>query len=666
MLSSLSSFLPTALQGNQEPKEVPPLPATTNQREEVDAQKPSDNMGSVKKKVKKDKSANETFIFVRPPPAKSNHPLNLQVQLVPPSSRGDRSSGNRQSLDGSSAQPPEQQERNGADLSRSDSARSTDGSVYSAFTSNASISSYSSAGSTSGRRMIIPLYNLQAHNVMTNTIVDAGTDAKVAKFQKRGLEVIGLAILEPVEVWGEAPIIAAASARTSVDDSVHSHKEKEFNVLPPTPSIRPDTPSSSGDRSQLTSPTSPVTDPSLLSPNMPPSGSKKMFGKFFKRNQTRPPSMILAQSHDTSSPRSSTVGSSSRLGRSSSLSTSKTTPPPSATLPSALSVAGPDTPISATGLRPPVLGVQPTMSSPSQPPHGRPSKYVWVVRRWLKGSEGSILGGMMGKLSANGKDALGLGAMGFSMMSGMGQVEVRFEWTRGVTKRKREKHSKDNKGANPSATTAQGANGNQSHRISITTSQSSKEYLATPTPSKKDKRLSGLSQRSASTHTGTSDEQEHQEEDGDESDPEDSDTPWTCSISVQRVPPSSARQSSMSRPSTATSPSAYQQQQQLDQGVRLKVATLSPTPHHPKVVSMLKVPFPLPDIEVDKMSVRRRILTPSGIARPGTSTGHEGLILTAEEIKDVVSCTGLWLVVREGFGGVGRVSRKGDGWRIRG
>jgi len=59
MLSSLSSFLPTALQGNQEPKEVPPLPATTNQREEVDAQKPSDNMGSVKKKVKKDKSANE-------------------------------------------------------------------------------------------------------------------------------------------------------------------------------------------------------------------------------------------------------------------------------------------------------------------------------------------------------------------------------------------------------------------------------------------------------------------------------------------------------------------------------------------------------------------------------------------------------------------------------
>ena len=47
--------------------------------------------------------------------------------------------------------------------------------------------------------------------------------------------------------------------------------------------------------------------------------------------------------------------------------------------------------------------------------------------------------------------------------------------------------------------------------------------------------------------------------------------------------------------------------------------------------------------------------------------GHaEGLVLTAEEIKDVVSSTAMWLVVREGFGGVGRVNRKGDGgWRIR-
>lgn len=49
--------------------------------------------------------------------------------------------------------------------------------------------------------MIVPLYNLSAHNVMTNTVLDAGTDAKIAKFHKRNLEILGLAILDCIEVW---------------------------------------------------------------------------------------------------------------------------------------------------------------------------------------------------------------------------------------------------------------------------------------------------------------------------------------------------------------------------------------------------------------------------------------------------------------------------------
>lgn len=49
--------------------------------------------------------------------------------------------------------------------------------------------------------MIVPLYNLSAHNVMTNTVLDAGTDAKVAKFHKRGMEILALAVLECIEVW---------------------------------------------------------------------------------------------------------------------------------------------------------------------------------------------------------------------------------------------------------------------------------------------------------------------------------------------------------------------------------------------------------------------------------------------------------------------------------
>lgn len=100
---------------------------------------------------------------------------------------------------------------------------------------------------------------------------------------------------------------------------------------------------------------------------------------------------------------------------------------------------------------------------------------------------------------------------------------------------------------------------------------------------------------------------------------------------------------------------------------RIKVGTLSPTPHHPKVVAMLKVPFPLPDVEVERMGIVRRkgFPIPSGAQMALPEEPYHGLTLTAEEIKDMVCSTGLWLVVREGFGGVGRVSRKGDGWRLR-
>jgi hypothetical protein len=41
---------------------------------------------------------------------------------------------------------------------------------------------------------------------LENAITDAGTDAKVAKFFKRGLDVVGLAILEPVEVRGHGKL----------------------------------------------------------------------------------------------------------------------------------------------------------------------------------------------------------------------------------------------------------------------------------------------------------------------------------------------------------------------------------------------------------------------------------------------------------------------------
>lgn len=97
----------------------------------------------------------------------------------------------------------------------------------------------------------------------------------------------------------------------------------------------------------------------------------------------------------------------------------------------------------------------------------------------------------------------------------------------------------------------------------------------------------------------------HGEDDsGDESDPEDSETPWNCHLVLG--------------PTT-----------------RIPLGTLSPAPHHPKLVGQLAVPFPLPDLS-------------------STGLGPDGGGLTREELKDVIIVTCLHLIVRESFGGLAR------------
>ncbi|KAG2130352.1 hypothetical protein DEU56DRAFT_467286 [Suillus clintonianus] len=671
MFSSFSSFLPSVLQPNQEqrshhslstPNQDTPEPDVNSQPVDYTAGDPKS-----KKKDKREKLVNETFIVVRPPPSKSNHPLNLQVQLVPPQSRHDRPHATVQALD-QSAPDISDSTSDSTDLRRTPSGQS-EASTTSGYTSATSISSFNSSSTTSsGRRMIIPLYNLQAHNVMTNVIVDAGTDAKVAKFAKRGLEILGLAILEPIEVWGTVALPGGAlppssSARTSVDDS-----KRELGLFPRprthSSSSRPVTPDSQSTALSLPSHTDIPRKPSFtLSPaateepitsNAQPQrgGAKKLFTKMFKKKDASsrmlavvPTAAVEVQglqsiarlaarrSHDIPPPSSSQVADVPRFN--------DNLPHPS--------VSGTS---STVILCPPVLGIQASLYPPTSPPKGRPTKYVWVVRKWLKGTDTGLLNGMMGKLSANGRGDLG----GASAP----QVEVRFEWSRGLKKEK----ERGRKSRTDRRSPAQGPeSGSVSRRGSaVVTSEPPLSRSVHKSPSRSCDPPSGpdasptshcrsrFSHHSASSDASTSIESSaHRADDsGDDSEPEDSETPWTCTLTVQRI---------------GHPPSMHRSAEQRDHVVRLKVATLAPTPHHPKVVGLLKVPFPLPDIEVERLAVHRRVVTTQGVNRTASSSGE--LTLTAEEIKDSISSTALWLVVREAFGGVGRERRKGDGWRIR-
>ncbi|KAF8738372.1 hypothetical protein RHS02_05702, partial [Rhizoctonia solani] len=125
-------------------------------------------------------------------------------------------------------------------------------------------------------------------------------------------------------------------------------------------------------------------------------------------------------------------------------------------------------------------------------------------------------------------------------------------------------------------------------------------------------------------------------DDGDESDPEDSETPWSCTLRVLPLDPGSSLPSPIS-------PSS--------EPLKLRLAHLVPAPHHPKVIGQFKMPFPLPDVHVQNLElVPRSMNDPFGMGE-GKGDGT-GMIMTAEEIKDVVCTTGLWLMVREGFGGL--------------
>lgn len=101
----------------------------------------------------------------------------------------------------------------------------------------------------------------------------------------------------------------------------------------------------------------------------------------------------------------------------------------------------------------------------------------------------------------------------------------------------------------------------------------------------------------------------HGEDDEEFSDPEDSEEPWSCHLV-------------------------------LSCSTRIPIGTLSPAPHHPKIVAQLAVPFPLPD------------LSHTGLCADGAG-------LTREEIKDIICVSALHLMMRESFGGLGKVRKRG-------
>ncbi|CAG8667658.1 15632_t:CDS:1, partial [Acaulospora colombiana] len=170
-----------------------------------------------------------------------------------------------------------------------------------------------------------------------------------------------------------------------------------------------------------------------------------------------------------------------------------------------------------------------------------------------------------------------------------------------------------------------------------------------------------------------------QEEDEDDSDPEDSERPWNCYLHIRNVPSNRSRtwsrrgsRDELVRVGSTGEDAERRQQEEESIDIKQRIACLAPAPHHPKVVAQFKVPYPLPEVVVDPKNapggayLRMREANESRVdLGENGKDGNGAMVVTAEELKDIICCTGLWLVVREGYGGLTK-KRKGDGWRLRG
>ncbi|KAG8833493.1 hypothetical protein FRC17_010605 [Serendipita sp. 399] len=753
---------------------------STNGATENDASAaPKERSSKIKKRKDTGSLATETFIIVRPPPSMSNHPLNLQVQLVASSGREKiltrSANSSRDTLnDGGEGSAP------GTSLRRTPSVRSNRSdtesmhSASSSYTAGSivSVSSTSGSGSSSGRKMI-PLYNLHAHNVMTNVITDAGTDAKIAKFFKRGLEIMGLAMLEPVEVYGKYAWNDSLDALDSHNATSNvgtgsgfsnqvSRTISQLSALSMQPLQRTASPSSQTDanstnehgaKHELTPviemPSSPTTPKPLEKESTP----KKLFGNLFKKKK-EPPAPLALDSRSSSEGPGTPLAAKRKSGVPSlfvstpkSISMTPSTPGIVSGTPNSTVASGHPPTGDNVILQSQVLGLQAVLQAPGGvvPTKGRPNTYVWVVRKWIKGGDEGILGAMVDSIGTafNGVpwSTNAIGQPGIPGGMGGANVEVRFEWRRG-SKSKTVDGQERRKRSRTTSTIGADDRGSRRHSIAVDAIASTlTPDNAQPTPSSlvppdttnpASKRLSfqgfGIGRKDATAPlvykpsreehvrspspnppasiatTGTEENTASggartvagEDEDSD-SDIEDSERPWNCYLHIRgqsrytRTYEHGSR--GASRRGSRDQLESYGEMHEEEEGegekkldVKLRVACLAPAPHHPKVIAQIKTPYPLPDAvfepsgsstvnEEDMDRILAARLRPREIdgSQSDVDVHHQNqtngsqstLLLTAEEIKDVISCTGLWLVVREGYGGLAR-KRKGDGWRLRG
>lgn len=551
---------------------------------------------------------------------------------------------------------------------------------------------------------------------MTTTVTDAGTDSKIAKvkhkrffgppmsdiaslaqFHKRSVDIVGLGTLEATEVWSKSRDDINKRARKS--QSIYA--SDKIAVAPLVAGERQST--DTVENAQVSSTirqsrenagdTSP-REANLKSPQPPFDRTKKLFGKLFKRedgptNTSVPPPSPSKQGFQAIAEHLMAPLSPQGTRNSSAQS-------------------GHVTVLPTIQYGQPTLGMSPLITNiPSAFPHQRPQVYTWTIKRWAP-SELTMVNEWTSKLAPliSADTAAATAARG----------EVVFEWRKAVSKSTAVSRTTTRTSAiqdSPSA--ASEKRGSSSTRAlqlpqgssrpgslagsrrgsyfdseahlqpsTASASRSSSPGMLRKKSSAGESAISTLSSkvsfddramtRELSEASGKATIRDRATspvptsssfgipsayDDGQDSDPEDSETPWICRVYV---------------PGART----------VDTDGEIKaVGTLYPAPHHPRIVASIKIPveigqvatgigalispvtsthtstdlsMPLPAIRPARNSLSSPSMTASGQVQQQL-TDHvlkqEEIIITEENIKDVVSVTAMWLVSRE-FGALGK------------
>lgn len=514
----------------------------------------------------------------------------------------------------------------------------------------------------------------------------AELETDIWQFLKRGIDIVGVGILEPSEVWH--PAVKSASAAnlfyfsSNSDDGLNStsRQTRPRSVMSLTHPLSPTSTHfdvngrSSFDKKRPSIDLRALNPAGLLNQEGEGGRTKQLLGKIFRKKgaqELEPTKTALSRmisptpsyvSYNGAPPPNPGHSMPNPVVHVKAPSTTTTPtaaeaqghaigPPTFGTAPLVIHRRSSGTNITAegavTGLTGPVsLGICLSNSSALSADHctalpmlpsTRPIGYTWTVRKWAKKNTDGWAA-HLGAAAAAGLDMVN------GALTGEADNEVVFEWVKmrgasnaaGSTVMRRYSHAGTIASSCRaySRSRASGTVGPEGDAVSLTETtptdglaplkrSASPLSTASPLPSPKlDARPEPVRRVSASTspvsRNDSSSETELTLDEGEDSDPEDSETPWACSIWVKRT------------------------------GQRQLLGTLTPAPHHPKVVGILKIPMVLDSIALTNVRGRE------GKHAEMASRVREGVALTEENLKDVVCVTAMWLVAREEFGGLGR------------